>query len=379
MPAHIKLGKIFGIELGLHYSWLIIAFLIAFSLAANFRFVHPDWSNTVVWGSALITALLFFACLIAHELAHSLVAQARNLPVKRITLFALGGVSQIEREAPDAKTEFLVAIAGPITSCALGLLFLWIARSFLSSPEAPPETPGVAILLWLGYINIVLGLFNLIPAFPLDGGRVLRAILWWSTGSMERATRIAARVGQLVGALMIAYGIILFFAGTRTRFNGLWLSFIGWFLVQAAEASYQQLQTTTLLKDLRAGDLMSSDCVYLDSEMTLQRFVEEQLLRTGRRCFVVTENNNMVGLITPHQVLAVERSRWPEVRLRDVMRPLEKVHSISPETPVAKAIELMARENVNQLPVVANHHVEGMLSRDSIVQVLHSRAELKAA
>jgi Zn-dependent protease len=377
VQAQIKLGRVFGIELGLHYSWLIIALLIATSLAAHFHSVNPTWSPAVIWGSAIITSILFFAGLLAHELSHALVGRSRRIPVKRITLFALGGVAQIEKEASDAKTEFWMGIAGPITSWVLGILLLVMARASGWIPQTNPPTPALAILTWLGYINIALGVFNMIPGFPLDGGRVLRAIVWWFTGNADRATRIAARVGQLVALGFIVYGIVRFFSGAG--FGGLWLTFIGWFLLEAASASYLQLAASTLLQDLRTRDLMSRDCVSLDGETTLQKFVDDQLLRTAQRCFVVTEQGRVTGIITPHAVHKMERSRWPATHLREVMLPLQEVRAVTPETPVIKAMELMATEDINQLPVVSNQHLEGMISRGSILQVLQSRAELKAA
>jgi len=210
MRSHIKLGRIFGIEVGIHYSWFIIALLITFSLADHFRAVNKGWSPTVIWGAALLTSILFFLGLLAHELSHSLVARARHLPVSRITLFALGGVSVIEKESPDAKTEFFVAVVGPITSVVLGGIMMWLAHLVSRNVEA---TPGSAILWYLGGINIMLGVFNMLPGFPLDGGRVLRSILWGAMHNMERATRVASRVGQVVAILFILAGIWEFFAG----------------------------------------------------------------------------------------------------------------------------------------------------------------------
>jgi len=373
----IKLGRVFGVELGLHYSWLIIAALITFSLAAHFQAVDSNWSHAVAWGAAVITAVLFFACLFAHELSHALVARSRNIPVRRITLFALGGMAQIEKEASDARTEFWMAIAGPITSIVIGFVLLGVARAAGWASQTNPATPALAVLVWLGYINFVLGIFNMIPGFPLDGGRVLRAILWWITGNAERATRVAARIGQLVGVLMMLYGIYRFFTGAG--FGGLWLSFIGWFLFEAAGASYLQFEASSALKDLRAKDLMSRDCTALEGDMLVQQFVDEQLLRSPRRCFAVMEGGRLSGIITPQEVRSLERSRWPVTRLREAMRPLDKVRAVDPDTPALRAMELMAREDVNQVPVISNQHLEGMISRNSILQVLHSRTELKAS
>lgn len=330
-----------------------------------------------MWGSAVITSLLFFAGLLAHELSHAIVARSRNLPVRRITLFALGGVAQIEKDATDAGTEFWMGIIGPITSAVLGTLLLLIASATGWSYGTDPATPPMAILVWLGFINLGLALFNMIPGFPLDGGRVLRAIIWWITGNAERATRLAAKVGQLVGAAFIIYGVVRFFSGAG--FGGLWLSFIGWFLLQAAGSSYLQHEATALLEDLHARDLMSRDCSSVAGDMSVQQFVDDYLLRSSQRCFIVMDGGITIGLITAKDVRSIDRSSWEMMRVRDAMRSISKVRSVGPETPVLKAMELMAREDLNQVPVIADHHVEGLITRASIMQVLQSRSELKAA
>ena len=211
----------------------------------------------MVWSAAILTSVLFFACLFAHELSHALVARARGLPIHKITLFLLGGMAQMEEEPHDASTEFWMAIAGPIASGAIGLMLLALARALGWIPWTnTAQTPGVAILVWLGYINLVLGAFNMIPGFPLDGGRVLRAIIWWITGNADRSTKIAAQIGQLIGAGFIAFGIISFFG--KGGFGGLWFALIGWFVLQAAGASLMQLQVGSVLRGLRVRDVMSA-------------------------------------------------------------------------------------------------------------------------
>lgn len=377
MGSHIKLGRVFGIEIGIHYSWFIIAWLIIFSLAARFRSVNPDWSPTVVWGAALITAVLFFVSLLAHELAHSLVARAHKLPVRRITLFALGGVSLIEKEAPDAKTEFLIAIVGPITSVVIGGALVLLANAAGGNPDAPGQTPGFAILYWLGLTNLGLGVFNMLPGFPLDGGRVLRAVIWWITGSMERATKIAARTGQGIAIIFIGIGIYQFFRGAGL--GGLWIAFIGWFLLQAAGANYQEMELKHALAGVRAGDLMSRDCAEVPGPTSVQDFVDEFLLRTGRRCFFVSVQGRVAGMVTPHEVRALDRGLWPVTPVQQIMKPLDKLRAVAPETDAMEALELMAREDLNQLPVVSNHHVEGMLSRSNILEALRSRREFQGS
>ena len=372
MRSHLTLGRIFGIEVGIHYSWFIIALLITFSLAEQFKTANHGWSDTVVWGAAVITSLLFFIGLLAHELSHSLVARANNLPVKRITLFALGGVSVIEKESPSAKIEFLVAIVGPICSLVIGGLMLggiWLSGV---SPEA---TPLASIFYWLGWINISLGLFNLLPGFPLDGGRVLRSIVWGFTHNMDRSTRIAARVGQGVALLFILFGIYQFFHGRNT--GGLWVAFIGWFLLQAAGANYMEVQIRHTMEGLKAADLMSRDCIIVEGPTSVQDFVDHFLLRTGKRCFMVSVQDRLAGLITPAEVRAVDRDLWTITPVQQIMKPIQQVRVVTPDTPVIDVLQMMAEADLNQVPVVANQQVQGMLSRGEIVQALKSRTELQ--
>jgi Zn-dependent protease len=375
MRSHIKLGRIFGIEIGIHYSWFIIALLITFSLAAQFRAMNKAWSEQVVWAAAVLTALLFFLCLLAHELSHSLVARAHKLPVSRITLFALGGVSVIEKEAQDAKTEFLVAIVGPLTSVIIGTALILASGGFKGGMEAVRPTPGLAIMHWLGYINIGLGVFNMLPGFPLDGGRVLRSVIWGATHSMERATRMAARVGQAVAVIFILTGIYQFFHGAGL--GGLWIAFIGWFLLQAAGANYMEVQIKHAVEGLKAGDLMSRECAQVGGNISVQEFVDEFLLRTGHRCFLVMAQDRLAGLVTTHEVRALARESWPVTPVQSIMKPLEQVRVVSPETPVSEVLELMAKEDFNQVPVVADSKLVGMLSRSEILQALRSRLELQ--
>ena len=375
MKAQIKLGRIFGVEIGLHYSWFIIAFLITLSLAGQFGLNNPNWSDGLRWGLAIVTAVLFFASIVAHELSHAVVAKARGLPVRSITLFALGGVAQIEKEAADAKTEFWMGIIGPITSFVIGLVCLGITLALGWTPPEMPRQPLTAMLMWLGYINIALAIFNMIPGFPLDGGRVLRAIVWWITGDAKRATTIASRVGQFIAFLMILFGILQFFRGAG--FNGLWIAFIGWFLLNASRESYAQVAITEGLSGVRVRDVMSRDYPNVDHHANLQTFVEEHLVKSGRRCFVVTLNAHPEGLITPNEISPIPRARWPYTTVADVMLPFDRVRTVGPNTPVRDALEVMAREDLNQLPVVADSELAGFISRSHVLQLLKTRAELQ--
>ena len=374
MKAHIKLGRIFGVAVGLHYSWIIIALLVTLSLRNQFAIDHPAWDVSTTWIVAIITGLLFFVSILLHELSHAAVAKLRGIPVRAITLFALGGVAQIEKDAADAKSEFWMGIIGPITSIVIGLVCLALAWllgwNFASEAVSPPA----AMFMWLGFINIALAIFNMIPGFPLDGGRVLRAVVWWITGDANRSTRIASRVGQLVAFGFILLGIWRFFSGAG--FGGLWIAFIGWFLLDAARASGAQVEITERLTGVKVGDVMAQQFPTVDANSNLQTFVQEHLLPTGHRCFVVSEQGRPAGIITPHEVKAIERARWPYTTVGDVMRSLESLRTISPERPVAEALEMMGREDVNQMPVVQQGKLAGIISRSHIVRVLQTRAEL---
>lgn len=375
MPSHIKLGRIFGIAIGFHYSWVIIAFLLMLSLSGHFQATHPEWTQSARWLTVIVTGVFFFSSIIVHELSHALVAQAGGLPVRSITLFALGGVAHIEKEAASPKIEFWMGIIGPITSMVISLLCFAVARAFGWEWWATPATPPQAMLVWLGYINFGLALFNLLPGFPLDGGRVLRALVWWATGDMNRSTRIAANIGQLVAFLLIALGFLRFFS--NANFDGLWLAFIGWFLLDAARMSAAQVELVANLRDVRVGDIMSRDCLAVDSRADLQTFAEDYLLRTGRRCFVIQENGVAIGLVTPNDLREVERDRWATIPVTKIMRPFQRVRTVGVSTPVTEALETMGREDVNQLPVMSNGRLEGVISRGHILQLLHARAELQ--
>ena len=375
MKAQIKLFRIFGIQIGLNYSWLLIAVLVVFSLAGQFAATNREWGTNIIWGLAILTTLLFFAAIVVHELSHAAVAKARGLPVRSITLFALGGVAQIEKEASDAKTEFWMGIAGPITSALIGVICLGIAAGIGWTPTRTHQSPLAAMLGWLGVINIALAVFNMIPGFPLDGGRVLRAVIWWITGSASRATRVATAIGQLIAFAFIIIGLFRFFNGAG--FAGLWLTFIGWFLLDAARSTYAQFETIERLRGVRVRDIMAGDWPVIDAKTNLQTFVHDHLLKSGKRCFVVEENGHVAGIVTPHEVKDVDREKWSHLSVREVMLPLEKLHAVKPATSLTEALETMGREDINQLPVMSNGHLYGIISRGHILRLLQTRAELE--
>lgn len=374
MRSNIRLGKIFGIELGLHYSWLIIAVLIALSLASYFGSTHPEWGSGVIWSMAVIAALLFFISIVVHELSHALVARRNGLPVKSITLFALGGVAQIEKEAENAKTEFWLGIIGPITSAVIGGVCLLSASLLGWKFPDTPATPSMAVLVWLGSVNVGLAIFNMVPGFPMDGGRVMRAVIWWIKGDAASSTRIASMVGQTIAVGFIVLGLLAFFGGSG--FGGLWIAFIGWFLLNSARSTYAQVDLSERLKGVSVGDLMSAECSFIDPRTNIQTLVDEHMLRTGQRCFVVMDGDDPQGLITPHEIKEVDVPMRPIKVAADVMKPFGSIITAAPESSVESALETMAKEDVNQLPVISEGRLVGMISRDMIVRYLVTRQEL---
>jgi CBS domain-containing protein len=268
-----------------------------------------------------------------------------------------------------------MGIAGPITSAVIGILCLGIGAGFGWTPAGTHQSPLAAMLGWLGVINIALAVFNMIPGFPLDGGRVLRAVIWWITGNASRATRIATAIGQLIAFAFIIIGLFRFFNGAG--FAGLWLTFIGWFLLDAARSTYAQFETIERLRGVRVRDIMTGDWPVIDAKTSLQTFVDDHLLKSGKRCFVVEENGHVAGIVTPHEVKDVDRQKWSQLTVREVMLPLKKLHAVKPATPLTEALETMGREDVNQLPVMSNGHLDGIISRGHILRLLQTRAELQ--
>jgi Zn-dependent protease len=369
--SHFNLGKLFGIRIGVHASWLLIAFLIAFSLGDNFHLKHPEWSYPVVALVAILTAILFFVCLVLHELAHSLVAQSKGIPVQEITLFALGGVSQMTEEPKNAASEFEIAIVGPLTSAVLGALCL-LAAYLLSYTHQ--FIPAAQVFTWLGYINLALAVFNLLPGYPMDGGRVLRAILWWRKKNLLRATRLAVRISSGVATSFILVGILFFFRGAGI--GGLWLAFIGWFLLQAARESYLSEEARQSLTGVTVSDLMLRELPRVDRHTSLQSFVSEQLLHSTSRYFLVTREGLPIGILTPAEITHVEERMWPFTEVEAVMLPIASMPSLEPDAPAMKALEMMRTEHANPVPVIANGQLRGILSRRSMAEYLQTLLEL---
>src|SRR6266849_7884369 len=370
MPGSLNLGKIAGISIYINVSWFIILVLLTWSLATGwFPIFYPGWTATTYWVISLVSALLLFVSVLLHELAYSLVARARGLSVKNITLFIFGGVSNIEQEPTSPGVEFQMAVVGPVVSLLIGLL-----AYLLQLPFGGSKSPIVAILAYLAVTNVLLGIFNLIPGFPLDGGRVLRSIIWKVTGSLQRATRIVTIVGQIIAYLFILWGIWQFFGGNIL--NGIWIGFIGWFLLSAAQSANSQVMLQSMFGGVTVSDVMNTNLVTVPANISLQRLVDEYFLPGGLRSALVMQADQLAGLITLSDIRHVPRDQWAQVPVGHAMIPLERLHVVSPQQSLNDVLPLMAGRDVNQLPVVQNGAVVGVVSRDAIVHYLEVRRSL---
>jgi Zn-dependent protease len=385
-----RIGKIFGIDLHIDWSWLLIFGLVSWSLAASFGQMHTEWSTQTQWGIALLAALLFFISVLAHELAHSLVAKARGVPVRNITLFMFGGVSNIQKEPTSPLGELLVTIVGPLTSFFLGFVFLVlgtgsIALSNINIMNATTMLselgPVNTILLWLGSVNILVGLFNLIPGFPLDGGRIVRSILWGITDNLQKATRWATWLGQAVAWTIIFAGMSMLF-GMRIPFlgsgfiNGIWLIFIGWFLQNAATRSYHKVVVQDLLEDIPVKRMMYSEVQAVPAGTNVDNLIDNYFMQSDNRAFVVFDEDKMVGLVTIEDVRKVPAESRQHTLVREVMTPSQKMVVVAPDEEASEAFYRLQSEDLRQLPVVQENKIVGLLRRKDIVRWLQFQSQL---
>jgi len=366
----IPLGRILGIPIELDYSWFLIAVLVTWVMAVNYYPVEfKGASASEYWLMGAATAILFFVSIVLHELAHSFVATRYKVRVDRITLFIFGGVSQIAGEPPSAGSEFLIAVVGPLTSFVLAGLF-YVSERFLTGVP-----PVLAVAKYLALINCLLGVFNLIPGFPLDGGRVFRAIVWGVNKNFRRATLIAASTGRFFGFLFIALGVWQVLGGNV--FNGLWIAFIGWFLESAAGSQLQMQMVQGLLGGHKVTEAMGSDCARTSGNTTLQKLIDEQVLTHAQRCFLVEAGDRVVGFLTLHDIKAVPRASWPATTAAEAMIPIEKLSTIDPNAELWTAMNKMGKDGVNQMPVLAGSKFVGMLSRGDILKYLQTLQQLR--
>ena len=371
MGSSFKIGKIAGIEIGVHWSWLFIFALITWSFASGIlEEFFPEWSDAQRWGVGVLVAVIFFASILLHELSHSLVAKAKGIPVKGITLFVFGGVSNLEREAETAMEEFQVAIVGPLASVAIGAVFA-IAWALLRGPA-----PAVgAIAGYLAFINGVIAAFNMLPGFPLDGGRVFRSIVWMRNRNLLRATRLASTVGAYVAyALMIGGAIQLFVFGYVV--GGVWMILIGTFLRSASSSNYEQLVLETALKGVTAAELARTDFEPIRPEMMVAELVDEHMLVGHGRCYPVMAGEELLGLVTLTDVRRLERDLWATTSVYRLMTPFERLHTVTASEDARGLLQIMGEKDLNQLPVIEMRRLLGIVSRADIVRLIQVRREM---
>ena len=384
MRNGFRIGRVFGIEVDIDWSWLFIFLLIVWNLGTVFDQFHPTWQTGVVWGAAIAAALLFFVSVLLHEFAHSLVAQSQGIPVRSITLFLFGGVSDIQREPPSPRAEFLITIVGPLTSFIIGVVLLLLAGVSTSPINAMTGSgnsiSGLSLLstmlLWLGSINLLLAVFNMVPGFPLDGGRVLRSILWAITGNLRRATQWASQVGQIIAWMFIVSGIMMVFGydipllGTGL-INGLWMAFIGWFLNSASQQSYRQVVIHDMLHGVPVARLMRLNPPTVSSNVSISSLVHDHVMGTDDHAFPVVDDGQLVGIVTLEDIRSVAHNTWDTRSVQQIMTPTSKLVVAAPDEDTADALDKLAESDVRQLPVVRDGKLVGLLRQRDILKWLH--------
>jgi Zn-dependent protease len=363
------IGKVGGIEIRIDPSWSFIAFLIAYSFFVVFDVEFPTLGTTSIISLAGLMALLFFASVLLHELAHSWVAVGRGVEVESITLFLFGGATKADLETEDPTDELLIAAVGPLTSLALAGMFWLVAMAFGSG------TVGGFVSGRLGWINLALAAFNLLPGFPLDGGRVFRSLIWRRTDDIIRATRVASRGGQFVGYGLIAIGILeIFFLGALI--GGLWLVAIGWFLSQAAEASFLQMQVRRILADVPASRIMSNGLVEIPDHLSIRQAVDDYFMRHDFNAFPVNDGENTVALLTMSAVKEIPPDEWLTTTVRDVAEPLSDNCTVSPSEPLDEVLDKLMSRDLRRVVVVDGGHVRGIITPRDLTRWLQRFQEL---
>lgn len=370
----LKIGRLLGVPISVDISWLVIFALIVYTLAVGyFPQTNPNFTPAMNWLAGVLAGLMLFVSVLLHELMHSYVAKKNHIGIAGITLFIFGGVSRMTDEPRTPEAEFKMATAGPATSFALAGLF-WLIVVFGGRPLLGEL--GYQVVRYLALINLMLGIFNMLPGFPLDGGRVLRAILWGSLGDLDRATRYASFVGQAFGYTFIALGFAGMLLLRGFFLNGLWLVFIGWFLNNAAQQSYQQIALRRALSGVNVSRVMSTDFPHVDPSMCLDDFVHDYLLKYDYTAFPVTEGDNLVGVITVNEVRDLPREKWPETPVSAVTHPTEEERVIDENDDAFDALMHMAEGNLGRLLVMHDGKLKGIVTQDSIFNIVRTKLQL---
>ncbi len=385
MRGSFKIARIAGIDISIHFTWILAFFLIAYFQVQSFSQFYTGWTTAQYWLAGFLCSIFLFIAVLLHELAHSLVAQARGLPVSSITLFIFGGVSNLTEEPENPGLEFWMALVGPLTSLVLGAVFwvVWYGMvgnlalpPFASQVPAAKQTVLTGIVGFLAYINVALAAFNLLPGFPLDGGRVFRSIIWKISGNLMRATNIATTVGRIFGWVLIAGGVFLFFSyGVAGLINGVWLAIIGIFLNSAAESSRQEVSVREHLAGVKVAQVMEANTETVNPRMSVNDLVREIFLIKRRRSIPVADGDQLVGMVSVSDVRHVPQHEWPTTFVERIMTrgPL---HTVSPDDDLNAALKVISQYDLNQVPVMSQGRIVGILSRANVVNFLQLSAEL---
>jgi len=368
-----RLGKILGVEIAISYSWFFIFAMVTVLLTFGiFPEQFPQHSLVVNIILGLITSALFFGSLLFHEMSHAIVANFNKIPIKKITLFIFGGMAQMSREPTNPASELKMAVAGPLSSMFLALVFYLLYRLLLA---AGLPSPYYASFTWLWEINLMLAIFNLAPGFPLDGGRVFRAVLWMFTNDMDKATKVASKTGQGFAFLLMGVGFLLMVSG---NLGGIWFILIGWFLYQSAVAGYQQLLLEHGLADVKVSEIMTENVETVSPEITLQELVNEKFLKYRFGRFPIVDGDDLLGIVTLHDIKEIPRSKWASATAGEVVETLEEPMYIHRDDPAVNAITKMAREEIGHLLVVdEENHLVGIVTRADIIHLMKLKSELK--
>jgi Zn-dependent protease/predicted transcriptional regulator len=361
MPS-FRVARIRGIAIEIHPSWLFILGVLSFSLSDGvFPDQYPGWSTATYWAVGVTSALLLFVAVLVHELAHAVVAQRRGLEVPKITLFIFGGVSHIARQPRSAGEEFAIAVAGPLTSLAIAVL---AGAVYLTMHERVEQVGAIGA--YLATVNLLLAIFNILPGFPLDGGRVLRSIAWRRTKSFRRATRIAGSVGEIFGYTLMMGGVAFLLAGYA--WNGLWFMFIGWFLSGAARGEKEALQLESVLSRLRARDVMRTTYPTITPGISIEEVVERHMVGEGERAAVVAMDDSVVGILSVSDVRRIPREAWPNTPAQRAMTPRDRVLTVSADTPALEVLHQLGANRLNQVPVLEEGRMIGLITRRELLE-----------
>lgn len=364
LESSFRLGTVFGIRIGVHYSWVIVFFLLISSLFVVFRNAHPEWSSQVTLLTALLATLLFFVSVILHELGHSLVAIARGIKVRAITLFIFGGVAQTAKDADTAATEFFIAIAGPLVSFMLAIL-CYLLKLWLM----PYSETATAVLDWLATINLVVAIFNLIPGFPMDGGRVFRAVVWKISGNAVKGMQWAVTSGKIVAYGFMVTGMLIALQ-PGLLLNGLWLMGISWFLLAMAEDSKRAYFREHLAGHVSVGEVLQKEIPTISADMSILSWIDEKILMTGHRACLVIEDNQTIGLVSLSDVVKCPREQWSSTPVREIMTPLNRLYIAKPSHSILELLQVMNEYGINQVPVVDGGKIVGWIDREHLLKIL---------